>query len=116
MWSLPPFFAKTLLLNCAVVRTPLDPTYQRITSHTSGDCSQDVAVDDLSHGDMATVGDDVERLGLNIGAAHDLPCQIVLREFGVRRVLGLLGDRVHALGAIVVISKTDAMHTMYISR
>lgn len=59
---------------------------------------------------MATIGDNVERLGLDIGAAHDLPCQIFLGELGVGCLFRLLGDGVYALRSIVVVSKTDAVY------
>lgn len=59
---------------------------------------------------MATVGDHIECLRLDIGAAHDLPCQIFLGEFGVWRLLGLLRNRVYALSSIVVVSETNAVY------
>lgn len=59
---------------------------------------------------MATVRDHIKCLGLNIGAAHDLPCQILLGQLGVGCLFGLLRNRVHSFRSIVVVSETNAVY------
>lgn len=95
-WSFPDSFAKILLLNCAVVRTPLRPYYQHARNcyRALAFVLQDVAVDDLDHANVAAVADDVEGLGLDIGAVHNLPSDVIFLEFGVRLLFRLLSDGV----------------------
>lgn len=62
--------------------------------------SQNVAVDDLDHGQSAVVGHGVKGLGLGIGVLVGAPPQVVLGQFGVGGLLGLLGDGADGIGAI----------------
>jgi hypothetical protein len=62
--------------------------------------SRNVAVDDLHHDQIATVGHDIKGLSLNIGILISAPPQVVLGQLGIGGLLGLLGDRLNGLGAI----------------
>ena len=59
-----------------------------------------IAVDDLNQDNVSFVGDGVESLGLDIGRVHDLPCQIILPDFGVRCLGDLLRDAVNRSGTV----------------
>jgi len=61
---------------------------------------RDIAVDDLSHGDMTAICGDVEGLRLDTGVGKSSPFQVVPRQLGVRHGLGLLSDGVNGRGAI----------------
>jgi len=53
---------------------------------------RNVAIDDLGETNVTTVGGEVECLGLNTGAIHNVPFQVVLLQLGIGLLLGLLGD------------------------
>lgn len=65
---------------------------------------------------MATVGDDVEGLGLNVGTVHDLPLQVILGELGVGCALGLCGYRLQRFGSIVMVREAHAVGLLLVSQ
>jgi len=52
-----------------------------------------VTIDDLDKCQLTVVRHDVEGLRLDASRIHGLPFQVVSGELGIRRRLGLLGDR-----------------------
>lgn len=71
--------------------------------------SHDIAVDDLTHSDLTIVAHHVERLGLDICAAHKLPRQIIFGELGIGRLFRLFGYGVARFWAVVMVCETYAV-------
>jgi len=67
----------------------------------NGAILRNVAIDDLGETDVTTVGCKVECLGLDTGAIHDVPFQVILLQFGIGLLLGLLGDRSYRAGSVL---------------
>lgn len=65
----------------------------RLSVHDRGSVVlRDIAVDDLSHSNMATVRHQIECLCLHTRRGHCSPLQISLIQLGVGYLLCLLGD------------------------
>lgn len=54
----------------------------------------------MDHGQHTVVGHDVEGLRLDIGVLVGAPFEVVLGQFPIRGLLGLLRDRLDGIGAI----------------
>lgn len=67
----------------------------------SGSNLRNVTEDDLSQTDMPALGGKVKGLCLDTGRVHRVPFQVLLFELCVWRVLGLDGDRLDGIRAVL---------------